>query len=98
MSREIGPADVSAYRAIRKHAVHLGIDVLHGHGAKGGAYARLVARSLRRTRHPAVCCYTPHGGSLHYHPSSLQGRIYMLTGAAPCRPHRRADLRERVFG
>lgn len=78
MSREVGPADVTAYLAIRRHAADLGIDVLHGHGAKGGAYARLVARSLRRTMHSVVCCYTPHGGSLHYHPASVQGRIYMM--------------------
>lgn len=78
MSREVGPADVTAYLAIRRHAADLGIDVLHGHGAKGGAYARLVARSLRRAMHSVVCCYTPHGGSLHYHPASVQGRIYMM--------------------
>ena len=35
-------------------------DVMHGHGAKGGAYARLA-----RARN-AIRVYTPHGGSLHY--------------------------------
>jgi glycosyltransferase involved in cell wall biosynthesis len=33
--------------------------VVHGHGAKGGAFARLAARG-----HPAIRAYTPHGGSL----------------------------------
>ena len=38
---------------------------VHGHGAKGGAYARL-ARAAQR----AIRVYTPHGGSLHYRWSS----------------------------
>lgn len=36
------------------------VDVIHGHGAKGGLYARVAAFFLR-----AKCIYTPHGGSLH---------------------------------
>lgn len=77
MSREIGPRDITAWRAIRAHATALGVDVIHGHGAKGGAYSRLAARSLKRAGRTIASCYTPHGGSLHYHPSSLVGRIYM---------------------
>lgn len=77
MSRNIGPSDLYAYQAIRVHALGLGIDVIHGHGAKGGAYSRLVGRALKRSGHKIASCYTPHGGSLHYHPASLQGRIYM---------------------
>lgn len=34
--------------------------ILHGHGAKGGLYARLCSRLLG-----AKSVYTPHGGSLH---------------------------------
>ena len=44
----------------------LGVDVLHGHGAKGGAYARLAARKLKRKGSRVKAIYTPHGGSLHY--------------------------------
>jgi glycosyltransferase involved in cell wall biosynthesis len=77
MSRELGPRDVSAYLAIRGHAFSLGVNVIHGHGAKGGAFARLVARALKRAGRSVVSCYTPHGGSLHYQPSSMPGRIYM---------------------
>ena len=77
MSRALGPSDVLAYHTIKAHALGLGIDVIHGHGAKGGAYSRLVGRSLKRAGHTIASCYTPHGGSLHYHPASLQGRIYM---------------------
>jgi glycosyltransferase involved in cell wall biosynthesis len=77
MSRELGLRDVSAYRAIRDHAFDLEIDVIHGHGAKGGAYSRLVARALKGAGRGVVSCYTPHGGSLHYHPATMAGRIYM---------------------
>jgi glycosyltransferase involved in cell wall biosynthesis len=77
MSRELGLSDISAYFAIRRHVLSTGIDVIHGHGAKGGAYSRLVAGSLKRAGHGVVSCYTPHGGSLHYSPSSLAGRVYM---------------------
>ena len=48
MGREIGPRDIAAYLAVRDHAADLGIDVIHGHGAKGGAYSRLVARAMKR--------------------------------------------------
>lgn len=77
MSRAIAPSDFFAYHAIRAHALGLGVDVLHGHGAKGGAYSRLVGASLKRMGRRIASCYTPHGGSLHYHPASIQGRVYM---------------------
>jgi glycosyltransferase involved in cell wall biosynthesis len=77
MSRDLGTRDSSAFGAIRAAAERHRIDVLHGHGAKGGAYARLAAGSLRRRGNLVACCYTPHGGSLHYDPASLAGRIYM---------------------
>jgi glycosyltransferase involved in cell wall biosynthesis len=77
MSRDIGPADISAYLSARQFAERCGADVLHGHGAKGGAYARLTAQALKRSGARVSCFYTPHGGSLHYHPSTLKGRLYM---------------------
>jgi glycosyltransferase involved in cell wall biosynthesis len=77
MSRELGPSDISAYFAIRNHAFKTGIDVIHGHGAKGGAYSRLVAGAMKRSGLGVVSCYTPHGGSLHYSPTSVTGAIYM---------------------
>lgn len=77
MSRQIGIRDVTAHLAIRRLAAQLGIDVLHGHGAKGGAYARLVAREIKAKGQSARAFYTPHGGSLHYWASSLKGRLYL---------------------
>lgn len=76
MGRDIGLADWRAWRSVETHAHTLGIDILHGHGAKGGAYARLAARGMKRRGHAVACFYTPHGGSLHYPPRTLAGRFY----------------------
>jgi glycosyltransferase involved in cell wall biosynthesis len=46
-------------------------NVLHGHGAKAGAFVRMKPRSKATIR-----VYTPHGGSLHYPPSSPIGAFY----------------------
>ncbi|HEY8567398.1 MAG TPA: glycosyltransferase family 4 protein [Beijerinckiaceae bacterium] len=50
-------------------------DILHGHGSKGGAYARLLPTSSLRS--PAVRAYTPHGGSFNYQPGSALHGLYM---------------------
>jgi glycosyltransferase involved in cell wall biosynthesis len=71
MSRHIGASDISAQRHVARRARETGADVLHGHGAKGGAYARLV--SARN----AIRVYTPHGGSLHYSRSTPVGLVYL---------------------
>jgi glycosyltransferase involved in cell wall biosynthesis len=71
MTRDIGGADIAAIRHVGQRAAAQGVDVLHGHGAKGGAYARL-ARHGR-----AVRVYTPHGGSLHYRWGTPAGLIYL---------------------
>lgn len=79
MSRLPGLGDLSACRAVRDVAKAKRVDVLHGHGAKGGAYARLAGILLRRepgARRFAIF-YTPHGGSLHFPPRSPQGMIYI---------------------
>lgn len=75
MARKIHLSDWGVYRRIAKMARTLDIDVLHGHGAKGGAYARLAGRKLRKKKNTKVV-YTPHGGVIHYKPSSLYGKTY----------------------
>jgi len=70
MSRHLGWRDVTAVRAVAKVISAAGIDVIHGHGAKGGAYARLAG-----TR--AIRAYTPHGGSLHFDPRTPLGFVYL---------------------
>ena len=77
MSRDIGWRDVTATRAATALAREIGATIIHGHGAKGGAYGRLAARWLKSTGLPVKAFYTPHGGSLHYAPSSLKGRVFM---------------------
>lgn len=77
MPREIGFADAAAARATERLAAAMQVDILHGHGAKGGAYARIAASALARRGHAVASFYTPHGGSLHYAPDSLKGRLFM---------------------
>ena len=72
MDRLPTPRDIIAYRAIRNTCRALRPDILHGHGAKGGAFAALVARSLAV---PAF--YTPHGGSLQFNRTSPLGLSFL---------------------
>jgi glycosyltransferase involved in cell wall biosynthesis len=78
MSRHIGLGDWQTTRRIAQIAAKAGADVLHGHGAKGGAYARLAARKLKRKGSGVKAIYTPHGGSLHYSQSRPMGRLYVM--------------------
>jgi len=75
MSRRPGPGDIGVVRFTAALAERLGADILHGHGAKGGAFARLAGRSLKSTGRRLATFYTPHGGSLNYSPGSLEGRL-----------------------
>jgi glycosyltransferase involved in cell wall biosynthesis len=75
MRRQISPADAFAVRRVLAAVSALAPDVLHGHGAKGGAYARLIGTWLNRRR-PVGRFYAPHGGSLHQDPKSAAGRAY----------------------
>jgi glycosyltransferase involved in cell wall biosynthesis len=83
MARDLGAGDWAAVRHVAQRAIETGADVLHGHGAKGGAYARL-APSQR-----AIRVYTPHGGSLHYRWTTAAGLLYL---AAERVLQRRTDL------
>jgi glycosyltransferase involved in cell wall biosynthesis len=71
MTRDIGVSDITAVRHVGRRAAEVGAQVLHGHGAKGGAYARL-ARGRQ-----AIRVYTPHGGSLHYRWGTPAGLFYL---------------------
>lgn len=77
MSRQLGWRDVTAARGVFNLARKTQAQILHGHGAKGGAYARLASGWLKKKKQENCAIYTPHGGSLHYDPHSLQGRIFM---------------------
>jgi glycosyltransferase involved in cell wall biosynthesis len=77
MHRQPSLGDWRAIGAVAAHARDLQINVLHGHGAKGGAYARLAARSAKAKGLAVRAYYTPHGGSLNYKPASLEGRVFL---------------------
>ena len=69
--REPLPTDMLVWARFQRMIRQLKPDVLHGHGAKAGAFMRLRTASRDRIR-----VYTPHGGSLHYPLSTLKGNIY----------------------
>jgi len=70
--RLFGPKDLSAPFQIKKLLRTLEINVVHGHGAKGGFHARLAAWGNANVKK----VYTPHGGVLHFSKTSPAGRIF----------------------
>lgn len=76
MHRNPHPSDIAALRRLAGLVAGHDIDVVHGHGAKGGLYARL-AGVLHPNSGP-IRCYTPHGGSLNYYPGSPAHKAFML--------------------
>ena len=78
MARQLGFGDRRATGKVARLAGKLRADVLHGHGAKGGAYARLAARRLKRKGSRVKAIYTPHGGNLHASASSPRGRLALM--------------------
>ena len=71
IARQLSLSDLPALRLIDRRITLLDPDVVHGHGAKGAALAR-----LSRAASGAVRAYTPHGGSLVYRPGTLAGGFY----------------------
>jgi glycosyltransferase involved in cell wall biosynthesis len=69
--REPFPTDVLVWAHIMRLIRRLKPDVLHGHGAKAGAFIRLKTGSKGIIR-----VYTPHGGSLHYPLNTIKGALY----------------------
>lgn len=69
--REPHPGDALVWPQIASLIRRLKPHVLHGHGAKAGAFIRMKGHSDGLIR-----VYTPHGGSLHYGTDTLKGRIY----------------------
>jgi glycosyltransferase involved in cell wall biosynthesis len=76
MSRHVGASDLLAVRHVSRRVQAVAADVIHGHGAKGGAYARLGVTPSPTSR-KTIRAYTPHGGSLHFHWGSPTGLIYL---------------------
>ncbi|WP_186398999.1 glycosyltransferase [Stappia sp. P2PMeth1] len=76
MRRQVTPGDLRAALSLFRHVRDLKPDVLHGHGAKGGVFARSIGTLLRLRGRKVTRIYCPHGGSLHYDPRGIEGRIY----------------------
>jgi glycosyltransferase involved in cell wall biosynthesis len=69
--REPSPFDFVTWARFARMVNRLRPDVLHGHGAKAGAFLR-----MRGASKDAIRVYTPHGGSLHYPLSTIKGQLY----------------------
>jgi glycosyltransferase involved in cell wall biosynthesis len=76
MRRNIAPSDIAATLRMMREVRSLHPDILHAHGAKGGAYARIIGTLLRASGVRVARIYSPHGGSLHYDAKSRSGRAY----------------------
>jgi glycosyltransferase involved in cell wall biosynthesis len=78
MRRAPHPDDLRVTWRVAALVRDLAPHIVHGHGAKGGLYARLPA--LLPVFPPpggtTVRVYTPHGGSLHFRPNTLSGRLF----------------------
>lgn len=74
ISRLPGLGDIAGARAAMAVVREKKIDIIHGHGAKGGLYARVAGRLLG-----IASTYTPHGGSLHYKWASMAGMVFLTS-------------------
>lgn len=71
IQREPRLTDAIAFARFARLVRQLNPEVLHGHGAKAGAFLRMLAH-----RPGTIRVYTPHGGSLHYPLSTTKGALY----------------------
>ena len=76
MQRHVGVGDITSGFRTFSTIRHMQPDILHGHGAKGGVYARVFGSLLKAFGSPVARLYTPHGGSLHYDEKKLVGRLF----------------------
>lgn len=78
MKRQIGLGDIAAawhtYRIFKK----IKPDIIHGHGAKGGAYTRLLGSLVSNGLRRPARFYTPHGGSLHHDTAKLSSKVMFI--------------------
>ena len=72
MHRHAGWSDLASLSRVKQRIAESQADIVHGHGAKGGAYARLADSPTRALR-----VYTPHGGSLLFSYGTLAGMFYL---------------------
>ncbi|MEZ5872648.1 MAG: glycosyltransferase family 4 protein [Nitratireductor sp.] len=78
MRRAITPGDIFTLLRSLREISKLQPDVLHSHGAKGGAYARIIGSLLRVSGNRVARLYCPHGGSIHYDAASMKGKLFFF--------------------
>ncbi len=78
MRRSITPGDMVTLYRTYKTIRQLRPQILHSHGSKGGAYARVIGSALRRTGNDVARLYCPHGGSIHYDATSMKGKLFFF--------------------
>ncbi len=89
--RQPTPADFLVWARFMRLIQRLKPDVLHGHGAKAGAFLRMKSRTKDTIR-----IYTPHGGSLHYPLEHGQGRPLQPPRAGADELDRSVPVRKRL--
>jgi len=72
MSRLPGIGDAISARRVAEIGKTMDLDIVHGHGAKGGVYARISGARMN-----AKVIYTAHGGALHYSWNSPSGALFL---------------------
>ncbi len=89
MDRLPSRRDLRGISLAARRAKMVRADIVHGHGAKGGLFARLGGGK-------ALKAYTPHGGSLNYSKWTPSGFLYLGCEVAAALSHRCVAVRERV--
>ncbi len=88
MRRIPSPADIAAVRHVARRIAESRAEVVHGHGAKGGALARLAPAAGKIVR-----AYTPHGGTMH---DAIGGKFFLMVERA-LMPHGNLYLFESAY-
>jgi len=78
MRRNPHPSDLLVQHRINRIAARADAQILHGHGSKGGLYARLPRLVSLPGRRKRLSVYTPHGGSLHFTPGTSGHMAFTL--------------------
>ncbi len=76
IDRQPGLGDLVGFLQFRRWLAGVAPDIVHGHGAKGGLFARAAGALSPAAARPIVA-YTPHGGSFNYRVGSLPHTLYM---------------------
>lgn len=77
MPRISGLDDLRTAHYIAKLVRQHKIDIIHGHGAKGGMHARLAPKINVMPGQKTARFYTPHGGVLHFDRDTLGGKVFL---------------------